>query len=96
MRAIDFLHKNTHNESLWRKNLKSFYKSKLVIFQELDELYQTMLKKFRHEDLEVWFMYGQFLLESGHATKARDLLQRALQSLPKTQRRLFLQYKIQC
>lgn len=45
-----------------------------------------MLKKFRHNDLEVWYYYGQHLLENGQVEKARELLQKAMQSLDKKHR----------
>ncbi|KAH7691408.1 S1 RNA binding domain containing protein [Aphelenchoides avenae] len=41
-----------------------------------------MLKRFRHDDMDVWFLYGQHLLETGRSDKARELLQKAISSLP--------------
>eukprot|EP00048_Salpingoeca_helianthica_P008104 m.118546 g.118546 ORF g.118546 m.118546 type:complete len:1861 (+) comp14514_c1_seq1:75-5657(+) len=51
---------------------------------EADAVYQTMLKKFR-ETPRVWVQYAQWLMRQGEADKVRDLLQRALQSLPKSE-----------
>lgn len=45
-----------------------------------------MLKKFRHADLESWYMYGEHLLDMGETQKARDLLQRAIKSVEKKHR----------
>lgn len=48
-----------------------------------DELFQTMLKKYT-QDQRVWVNYATFLFDTkGDAEKARELLPRALQTLPK-------------
>ncbi|KAI6186326.1 Protein RRP5-like protein [Aphelenchoides besseyi] len=54
-------------------------------FEELEELHEMMIKKFRHQDLEVWFSYAQYLYSSNHPEKARELMQRALNSMEKKQ-----------
>jgi rRNA biogenesis protein RRP5 len=54
--------------------------------EELDELFETMIKKFRYEDLEVWFSYAAYLYENKRPQEARDLLQRALDSLNRKHR----------
>jgi len=46
-----------------------------------------MLKKYRNEDIDIWLINSQHLMETERATKARQLLQRALQSIPKTNRK---------
>lgn len=50
-----------------------------------------MLKKFRQRaDLEVWFMYSRYLMEKGDLSKARQLMQRALQHAQNKKRQYFL------
>lgn len=58
--------------------------------EELVELYDTMLKKFRHEDLELWFNYANYLYQNEQAEKARILMKRALDSLNKKHRKIFI------
>ncbi|XP_023571395.1 protein RRP5 homolog isoform X2 [Octodon degus] len=50
-------------------------------FQEASELYNRMLKRFRQEKA-VWIKYGAFLLRRSQAGASRQVLQRALESLP--------------
>ncbi|XP_076982024.1 protein RRP5 homolog isoform X2 [Tamandua tetradactyla] len=50
-------------------------------FQEADELYNRMLKRFRQEKA-VWIKYGAFLLQRGHNDASHRILQRALKCLP--------------
>lgn len=65
------------------------------MLKEVSEIFESMLKKFRHDDLEVWYLYGEHLLEEGQVEKNRQLLQKALQSLEKKHRKyIFLFYKI--
>lgn len=52
-------------------------------FPEAEELFKTMAKKFGSE-LSVWIGFGKFYLEQGRGEDARELLARALKSLPKT------------
>ncbi|CAD5225467.1 unnamed protein product [Bursaphelenchus xylophilus] len=47
------------------------------------ELYDQMMKKFKHDDIELWFEYAHFLYETENADKARNLMKRALDSQPK-------------
>ncbi|KAK9471978.1 uncharacterized protein V1510DRAFT_418923 [Dipodascopsis tothii] len=49
---------------------------------EADALYQTMLKKFS-QSCKIWLAYAGFLVDAGRLDDARDVLQRALQTLPK-------------
>uniref|UniRef100_A0A183EF59 TPR_REGION domain-containing protein n=1 Tax=Gongylonema pulchrum TaxID=637853 RepID=A0A183EF59_9BILA len=49
---------------------------------ETDELLEDMLKRFRHDDLDVWFIYGQHLLETKREQKARELMKKAVNCLP--------------
>ncbi|VDM36741.1 unnamed protein product [Toxocara canis] len=64
------------------------YKQMVRIYQnahkdeEAGTLLEEMLKKFRHEDLDIWFIYGQHLMQSKRFESARKLLQRATKSLP--------------
>ncbi|KAJ9604475.1 rRNA biogenesis protein rrp5 [Cladophialophora chaetospira] len=54
-------------------------------FDKADDLFQTMLKKFA-QDPKVWVNYASSLMDKGPASgpeKARALLPRALQTLPK-------------
>ncbi|XP_068445534.1 protein RRP5 homolog isoform X2 [Clinocottus analis] len=49
--------------------------------KEADDLYKTMVKRFR-QNKAVWLSYGTFLLQQGQSDSASVLLQRALTSLP--------------
>ncbi|XP_028264311.1 protein RRP5 homolog isoform X2 [Parambassis ranga] len=49
--------------------------------KEADNLYKTMVKRFR-QSKAVWFSYGTFLLQQGQSDAASALLQRALKNLP--------------
>jgi hypothetical protein len=46
-----------------------------------------MIKKFRHEDLDVWFSYATYLFESERIEQARSLLEKALTSLARKHRK---------
>lgn len=48
--------------------------------QEAENLYKTMVKRFR-QNKAVWLSYGTFLLQQGQSDAAAALLQRALKSL---------------
>ncbi|KAM9323788.1 LOW QUALITY PROTEIN: protein RRP5 homolog [Gastrophryne carolinensis] len=49
--------------------------------KEADELFNTMVKRFRQEK-SVYWKYGQYLLKQGQSEAAHRLLQRALKCLP--------------
>ncbi|RCN41929.1 hypothetical protein ANCCAN_12143 [Ancylostoma caninum] len=51
--------------------------------EEADEIYETMIKKFRADSDDVWTLYGEHLMSTDRAEKARDLMKRALTSVPK-------------
>uniref|UniRef100_A0A8C3Y5V4 Protein RRP5 homolog n=1 Tax=Catharus ustulatus TaxID=91951 RepID=A0A8C3Y5V4_CATUS len=50
-------------------------------YKQAEELYQTMLKRFRQEK-SVWLKYASFLLKQGQAEATHRLLERALKALP--------------
>ncbi|XP_029466152.1 protein RRP5 homolog [Rhinatrema bivittatum] len=50
-------------------------------YKQADDLYNTMLKRFRQEK-SVWLKYATFLLKQGQTEAAHRLLQRALNCLP--------------
>ncbi|NXV80600.1 RRP5 protein, partial [Atlantisia rogersi] len=50
-------------------------------YKQAEELYQTMLKRFRQEK-SVWLKYASFLLKQGQAEATHRLLERALRALP--------------
>jgi Tfp pilus assembly protein PilF len=58
--------------------------------EQLDELFENMIRKFRHEDLDVWYQYGNYLYESGRLEDARQLLQKATDSLARKHRKSFM------
>lgn len=58
-------------------------------FQQAEELYQTMLKRFRQEK-SVWLKYASFLLKQGQPEATHRLLERALKALPTKERKLSL------
>ncbi|KAK6741823.1 hypothetical protein RB195_009599 [Necator americanus] len=51
--------------------------------EEADEIYETMVKKFRANSDDVWTLFGEHLMSTDRAEKARDLMKRALTSVPK-------------
>lgn len=55
-------------------------------FQQADDLYNTMLKRFRQEK-SVWVKYATFLLKRGLVEAAHKLLPRALKCLPVKERK---------
>ncbi|MFH4983144.1 hypothetical protein AB6A40_009853 [Gnathostoma spinigerum] len=71
------------------------HKQLLKIYQgagrvkESDELLEDMLKRFRHGSLDVWFLYGQHLMDTGRPEKARQLMKKATTSVEK-QNHVFL------
>uniref|UniRef100_A0A0K0DLM4 TPR_REGION domain-containing protein n=1 Tax=Angiostrongylus cantonensis TaxID=6313 RepID=A0A0K0DLM4_ANGCA len=50
---------------------------------EADEVYEVMLKKFRANSDDIWTLYGEHLMKTDRADKARDLMKKALTSVPK-------------
>uniref|UniRef100_A0A8C4Y2A5 Protein RRP5 homolog n=1 Tax=Gopherus evgoodei TaxID=1825980 RepID=A0A8C4Y2A5_9SAUR len=50
-------------------------------YQQADDLYNTMLKRFRQEK-SVWLKYATFLLKQGRVQATHRLLERALKGLP--------------
>ncbi|GAB0192080.1 protein RRP5 [Grus japonensis] len=50
-------------------------------YKQAEELYQTMLKRFRQEK-SVWLKYASFLLKQGQTEATHRLLERALKALP--------------
>jgi len=50
-----------------------------------DEVYQTMLKKFRQSS-KVWVNYASYLMEHKRQEEARELLQQSMRALPKWKR----------
>uniref|UniRef100_A0A1I7ZTV1 S1 motif domain-containing protein n=1 Tax=Steinernema glaseri TaxID=37863 RepID=A0A1I7ZTV1_9BILA len=62
------------------KQMVKIYKS-LNKIEEVDELFESMLKRFRHQDIDVWVLYGQHLMETERPDAARELMQRALKAL---------------
>ncbi|NP_001122095.1 programmed cell death 11 L homeolog [Xenopus laevis] len=50
-------------------------------FKQAEDLYNTMLKRFRQEK-SVWIKFATFLLKQGQGDGTHKLLQRALKSLP--------------
>ncbi|XP_054634148.1 protein RRP5 homolog isoform X2 [Dunckerocampus dactyliophorus] len=55
--------------------------SKSDKIKEADNLYKSMVKRFR-QNKAVWLSYGNFLLHQGESDASTVLLQRALKSLP--------------
>lgn len=60
--------------------------SLLFSFQQADDLYNIMLKRFRQEKC-VWVKYATFLLKRGLVEAAHRLLPRALKCLPDKERK---------
>lgn len=64
-------------------------KLKFLLFKEAKEIFEQMLKKFRHLDMETWYLYGEHLLNINEMQEARDLLQRAIKSVDRKHRMFF-------
>ncbi|XP_048464836.1 protein RRP5 homolog isoform X3 [Rhincodon typus] len=62
------------------QQLASIY-TKSEKYKQADNLYNTMLKRFRQEST-VWLSYATFLLKQGKTDSTNALLQRALKCLP--------------
>lgn len=58
---------------------------------ELEKLISTMIGKFK-QDPQMWINCGDALLKIGFKEKSRYIMQRAIQSLPASQRKHTLQY----
>jgi len=54
-------------------------------FDRADDVHQRFVRKFGQSS-KAWTLYGQFLLDRGRTTDARELLARSLKSLPKRKR----------
>uniref|UniRef100_A0A0R3RVQ9 S1 motif domain-containing protein n=1 Tax=Elaeophora elaphi TaxID=1147741 RepID=A0A0R3RVQ9_9BILA len=73
--------KNTDALKMYKQMVKIY--QNLEKTQEADDLLDEMLKRFRHDDLDVWFIYGQHLLETKRPDKARNLMKKAVNCLPR-------------
>ena len=59
-------------------------------FDELEKLYNVMLKKFGNHTRDVWSLYGSYLYKAGRRDDGRDLMKRALNIIPKKHRKFFI------
>ncbi|CAG9531341.1 unnamed protein product [Cercopithifilaria johnstoni] len=73
--------KNTDALKMYKQMVKIY--QNLGKKQETDDLLDEMLKRFRHDDLDVWFIYGQHLLETKRPEIARNLMKKAINCLPR-------------
>nr|CRZ23505.1 Bm2236 [Brugia malayi] len=71
--------RNTDPLKMYKQMVKIY--QKLEKIEEIDDLLEEMLKRFRHDDLDVWFIYGQHLLETKRPDKARNLMKKAINCL---------------
>uniref|UniRef100_A0A914VVE1 S1 motif domain-containing protein n=1 Tax=Plectus sambesii TaxID=2011161 RepID=A0A914VVE1_9BILA len=82
--------KKTFERAVKGADALKVYKQMVKIYQnakkieEADNMLEEMLKKFKQEDLDVWLLTGQHYMDTGRPQMARDLMQRALKSIPKT------------
>ncbi|CAJ0938990.1 unnamed protein product, partial [Mesorhabditis belari] len=53
--------------------------------EEADEIYNQLVKRFRKFSDEVWILYASFLMSTKRFDEARDLLKKALNSVPKAE-----------
>ena len=58
--------------------------------EELDKLYQVMIKKFGQHHREVYVLYGGFLYNDNRQEDGRELMKKAMNSLPKKHRTFLL------
>uniref|UniRef100_A0A914YWZ7 Pre-mRNA-splicing factor Syf1/CRNKL1-like C-terminal HAT-repeats domain-containing protein n=1 Tax=Panagrolaimus superbus TaxID=310955 RepID=A0A914YWZ7_9BILA len=52
-------------------------------FDDLEKLYNVMLKKFGNHIRDVWSLYGAFLYKQNRQAEGRELMKRALNIIPK-------------
>jgi rRNA biogenesis protein RRP5 len=52
-------------------------------FDDLEKLYNVMVKKFGNYTRDVWSLFGSFLYKQGRQVEGRDLMKRALSLIPK-------------
>uniref|UniRef100_A0AC34F297 Uncharacterized protein n=1 Tax=Panagrolaimus sp. ES5 TaxID=591445 RepID=A0AC34F297_9BILA len=52
-------------------------------YDDLEKLYNVMLKKFGNHIRDVWSLYGAFLYKQNRQAEGRDLMKRALNVIPK-------------
>uniref|UniRef100_A0A915PIT9 S1 motif domain-containing protein n=1 Tax=Setaria digitata TaxID=48799 RepID=A0A915PIT9_9BILA len=72
--------RNTDALKMYKQMVKIY--QNLGKIEETDDLLEEMLKRFRHDDLDVWFIYGQHLLETKRPAKARSLMKKSISCLP--------------
>lgn len=65
---------------------ESVWSNTTLSFQQAEELYHTMLRRFRQEK-SVWLKYASFLLKQGQTEATHRLLERALKALPTRERK---------
>ncbi|CAD6188251.1 unnamed protein product [Caenorhabditis auriculariae] len=53
--------------------------------EEARQIYDTMVRKFRSKHIEVWYLLAEHDMRNERQKEARELLQRALSSVPKQQ-----------
>ncbi|VDO31219.1 unnamed protein product [Onchocerca flexuosa] len=73
--------RNTDALKMYKQMVKIY--QNLGKMEETDDLLEEMLKRFRHDDLDIWFIYGQHLLETKRPDKARNLMKKAVNCLPR-------------
>lgn len=56
-------------------------------YEELDKLYNVMIKKFGQIKYDVYVLYGTYLYHNGRKAEGRELMKKALSSLPKKHRK---------
>ncbi|XP_011496148.1 PREDICTED: protein RRP5 homolog [Ceratosolen solmsi marchali] len=75
-------------EAIKANDVKKIYEHMLTIYtitgkqSELENIIKTMINKFKQHP-ETWISCGAIFLKIGMKNKSRDIMQRALQSLPK-------------
>ncbi|KAM3724009.1 Protein RRP5 [Dirofilaria immitis] len=79
--VFDSAIRNTDALKMYKQMVKIY--QNLGKMEETDDLLDEMLKRFRHDDLDIWFIYGQHLLETKRPDKARELMKKAINCLPR-------------
>lgn len=81
----------TFNKAVQANDAKQVYLRTLAVYEQTEkfdreeQLFEKFVKKFNMSS-KAWTLYGQFLLNRGRSTEARDFLPRSLKSLPKRKR----------
>ncbi|CAI4224711.1 unnamed protein product [Auanema sp. JU1783] len=73
--------KNADPYNIYKQLALIFTKNEQI--DKADEMYDTIITKYRASGFDAWVMYGTHLMNTERVEKCRDVLKRALLSVPK-------------